>query len=214
MDKELKVILDFVQGKMTYDEFEAAYSLSPEIWTHIENMLTPEIMNDPSSPFWTRSNRSTLESNGFCVRSAALAFGFDSQFGRVRAHSLISDLVEFTYPDIPRKDPPEHSPESLLEKLGLDYLGGAETDDLIRNTLYQKQDFPSAKERNRALKQELRQLFHIAPRKVPKWAQSPEWPMGEHSPMAFVGQKLDGELVTYIFRDLDTGESRIVEQYY
>lgn len=214
MDQELKAILDFVQGKMTYDEFEAAFSLSSGIWNRIENMLTPEIRNDPSSPFWTRSNRSTLEANNFCVRSAALSFGFDSQFGRVLAHSLISDLVEFTYPDIRRKHPPEHSPESLLEKLGLDYLGGSETDDLIRSTLYQNQDFPNAKEQNKALKQNLRQLFHIAPRRVPHWAQSPEWPMGETSPMAFVGEMRTGELVQYTFRDVDTGETRIIEQLY
>lgn len=214
MDQELKTILDFVQGKMTCEEFEAAYSLSPGIWERIENMLTPEIRNDPASPFWTRSNRSTLEANQFCVRAAALSFGFDSQFGRVRAHSLISDLAEFTYPDIRRKNPPEHSPESLLEKLGLDYLGGEETDGLIRSILYQDQDFPNAKERNKVLKQQLRQLFHIAPRKAPHWAQSPQWPMGTNSPMAFVSEKRDGELVQYTFCDVDTGDTRVVEQLY
>lgn len=214
MDKELKIILDFAQGKMTYDEFEAEYSLSPRIWTRIEDLLTPEIRNDPASPFWTRSNRSTLEANNFCVRSAALSFGFDSQFGRILAHSLISDLVEYTYPEINRKAPPEHSPETLLEKLGLDYLGGSETDDLIRNILYQNQDFPNAKERNKVLKQSLRQLFHIAPRKVPHWAQSPEWPMGAYSPMAFVGEKRTGELIQYTFCDVDTGETQVIEQLY
>lgn len=214
MDHELNIILDFVRGKMTCDEFEAAYSLSPAIWTRIEDMLTPEIRNDPASPFWTRSNRSTLEANNFCVRSAALSFGFDSQFGRVLAHGLISDLVEFTYPGIRRKDPPAHGPEDLLEKLGLDYLGGDETEALIRGILYQDRDFPNSRERNRVLKQELRQLFHITPRKVPHWAQSPEWPMGANSPMAFVGEKHTGELVQYTFRDADTGETRIIEQLY
>ena len=214
MKPEIKIILNFVQGKMTYDEFEAEYSLSPKIWTCIQDMLTPEIMNDPNCQFWTRSNRSALEPNGFSVRAAALAFGFDSQFGRVHAHSLISDLVEFTYPDIRRKSPPEQDPESLLDKLGFHYLGGKETDGVIRNILYAATEYPNAKERNKALKQALREAFHLVPRKVPHWAQSPEWPMGTNSPMAFVGEKQEGERMEYTFRDVDTDTTVSVEQYY
>ena len=214
MNPELKIILDFVQGKMTYEEFEAEYSLSPQIWTFIEDMLTPEMMNDPDCPFWTRSNRSALEPNGFSVRAAALAFGFDTQFGRVHAHSLICDLAEFTYPDIRRKSPPEQNPESLLEKLGFHYLGGAETDGVIRDILYTTTEYPNAKERNKALKQALREAFHLVPRKVPHWAQSPEWPMGVNSPMAFVAEKQEGERMEYTFRDVDSNATVLVEQYY
>ena len=214
MDHELKIILDFVQGRMTYDEFEAEYSLSPEVWTRIQDMLTPEMMNDPACPFWTRSNRSALEPNGFSVRAAALAFGFDTQFGRVHAHSLICDLVEFTYPDIHRKSPPEQDPESLLDKLGFHYLGGAETDGVIRDILYTAAEYPNAKERNKALKQALRDAFHLVPRKVPHWAQSPEWPMGANSPMAFVGEKQEGERMEYTFRDVNNDTTVIVKQYF
>ena len=214
MDHELKIILDFVQGRMTCDEFEAEYSLSPELWTRIQDMLTPEMMSDPDCPFWTRSNRSALEPNGFSVRAAALAFGFDTQFGRVHAHSLISDLTEFTYPDIHRKSPPEQDPESLLDKLGFHYLGGAETDGVIRDILYTAAEYPNAKERNKALKQSLREAFHLLPRKAPHWAQSPEWPMGANSPMAFVGEKQEGERMEYTFRDVNNDTTVIVEQYY
>lgn len=38
--------------------------------------------------------------------------------------------------------------------------------------------------------------------------------MGKHSPMEYIGQNRDGELVTLRFRDVDTGEERIVEQFY
>ena len=214
MNPELKIILDFVQGKMTYEEFEAEYSLSPQIWTFIEDMLTPEMMNDPDCPFWTRSNRSALEPNGFSVRAAALAFGFDTQFGRVHAHSLICDLAEFTYPDIRRKSPPEQDPESLLDKLGFHYLGGAETDGVIRDILYTATEYPNAKERNKALKQALREAFHLVPRKAPHWAQSPEWPMGANSPMAFVSEKQEGEQMQYTFRDVNNDTTVIVEQYF
>ena len=80
--------------------------------------------------------------------------------------------MEFTYPDIHRKSPPEQDPESLLEKLGFHYLGGEETDSLIRNILYTSSEYSNAKERNKALKQALRDAFHLVPRKIPHWAQS------------------------------------------
>ena len=214
MDYELKIILNFVQGRMTYHEFEAEYSLYPKIWTCIQDLLTEEIIKDPNSPFWTRTNRSALEPNSFSVRAATLAFGFDTQFGQIHAHSLISDLVEFSYPNIHRKSPPEQEPERLLDKLGFHYLGGAETDGLIRDILYADAEYPNAKERSKALKQALRHAFHLVPRKFPHWAQSPEWPMGTNSPMAFVEEKQDGEWMQYLFRDVDTDRTILVEQYY
>jgi hypothetical protein len=38
--------------------------------------------------------------------------------------------------------------------------------------------------------------------------------MGEKSPMEFVSKEEEGVLVRITFRDADTGEERIVEQYY
>jgi hypothetical protein len=38
--------------------------------------------------------------------------------------------------------------------------------------------------------------------------------MGKHSPMAYVSRKRDGDLVQFVFKDVDTDEIRIVEQLY
>ncbi len=38
--------------------------------------------------------------------------------------------------------------------------------------------------------------------------------MGKNSPMEYLGQRRDGELVELRFRDADTGEERTVEQFY
>ena len=108
----------------------------------------------------------------------------------------------------------EESGGDLMGRLGLEDLGGPEVDELIREIVDEFREVRPAKERNKLLKQKLREVFHIKPRKRVYWPQEPEWPMGEKSPMEFVSKEEEGELVRIKFRDADTGAERIVEQYY
>lgn len=212
MDQYLKYAVDFACGKLTFDEFELLFLQYPEIWDRVQDLLTEELMQNPDHPFWTRSNRMRLESSNFSIRGAALAFGWD-EYGKRVAHGLISDLVEYTFPEIQRRDPPEQALDALLEKLGMEDLGGAEVDALVEQILLEGMDITPAKERNRVLKQRLKETFHLKPRKKPCWVQEPEWPMGGHSPMEFLAREQDGSLVRYRFRDADTGLEKTVEQY-
>ena len=134
--------------------------------------------------------------------------------GKVIAHSMLGKLVSYQYPDVVLREPPEFSTTGLRDKLSMDYLGGEEVDGVIEEVLEKKTEDISVTKFISAAKQELRELFHITPRKYPKWVQEPEWPMGQVSPMMFMGQRKDGELVEFVFQDADTGEERIVTQYY
>ena len=90
-------ILDFVSGKMTYEAFEALFTEDPSVWDIAQSLLTPEIMDDNSHPFWSKSNRMRLESNSYCVQYACLAFGFDT-VGKVVTHRMLGELVSYQYP--------------------------------------------------------------------------------------------------------------------
>ena len=68
--------------------------------------------------------------------------------------------------------------------------------------------------RKKEAKAAVRNLFHVEGSRYRRWAQEPEWPMGEKSPMAFVSQKRDGDLVRFEFKDVDTNEIRVVEQLF
>ena len=213
MDQNLKYILDFAAGKYSYAEFETLFQLNPEIWDRAQELLTPEMIGDPGHPVWNWTLWSRLEPNRFAVRSACLAFGYD-QFGQSVTWNTISRLVRFHFPDAKIKEPVEESGGDLMGRLGLEDLGGPEVDGLIREIVDEYRDVRPAKERNKLLKQKLKEVFHVKPRKKPCWAQEPEWPMGEKSPMEFVSKEQEGERVRYVFRDADTGEERTVEQYY
>lgn len=206
-------IIDFVSGKLTYAEFESIFTNDPSIWDTAQSLLTPEILNDETHPFWNRSNRSRLESNNYSVQYACLSFGFDA-VGRVVTHRMLGELVSYRYPDVVLREPPGFSADDLREKLGMDYLGGPEVDDRIDEILRGRSEDVSVTKFLNTAKQELRTLFHLAPRKYPRWIQEPEWPMGVNSPMIFVSQRKTGELVEFVFQDADTGEQKTVKQFY
>ena len=206
-------IIDFVSGKLTYAEFEEIFTEDPYIWELAQSLLTEEITQNKDHTFWSRSNRSRLESNHYSVRYACLAFGYDA-VGRVVTHRMLSDLVSCQYPDIVLREPPELSAKDLREKLGMEYLAGTEVDSLIDEVLSRKQEDISAAKFINAAKQELRAAFHLVPRKYPRWIQEPEWPMGINSPMMYIEQRRCGELVEYVFQDVDTHEEKIIKQYY
>lgn len=204
-------IIRFVQGKMSYDDFEMLTQTTPEIWDWIQSLLTTEMKTTPNHSCFSCGNWDRLQANNFSVKWAALSFGYE--YGKSIAHSLISDLVEYHYPNIRRKTPIEESLPALLSSLKMDYLGGKEVNDIIEQALAQSFE-GNAREQSRARKAQLRTLFHLTPRKTPQWVQFEDWPMGSHSPMEFVSQSRDGERVEYLFRDVDTEEERVIVQYY
>ena len=206
-------IVDFVSGKLTYVQFEELFTADPAVWDVAQTLLTPEIMNNNNHPFWSKSNRSRLECNNYSVQYACLSFGYDL-VGRVITHRLLGELVSYQYPDIVLRDPPDVSTDDLREKIGMDYLGGPEVDSLVDTLVQSKDDTISATKFIQEVKQQLRVLFHLVPRKYPRWIQEPDWPMGKHSPMKYVDQKKTGELVEYFFQDVDTDEMKVVKQYY
>lgn len=213
MDQNLKYLLDFAAGKYCYSEFETLFQLNPEIWDRAQELLTREMIEDRAHPVWEKMDRRRLESNSFAVRATALAFGYDL-LGQGITREIIQALVSVTFPDAKIKDPVEESGGDLMGRLGLEDLGGPEVDDLIRQIVDECREVRPAKERNKLLKQKLKAAFHVKPRKKPYWAQEPEWPMGERSPMEFVSKEQEGQRVRYVFRDADTGEERVLEQYY
>ena len=207
-------VLEFVRGRLTFEEFGSYLHDNPHIWMDIQALLTEEMKNDPNCSFWNRTNYQIHLANNFDVKAAALAFGYHSEYGKSRLHMVISDLVEYTYPTIVRRFPISCTPTDILEQVGMSYVEGDETEPLLRQLVCDIPDTLTKKEKAHLLKESIRKSFHLVPRKVPKWVQEPEWPMGEHMPMEFVQQHREGDLVKFTFRDVETGELRVIEQFY
>lgn len=131
-------------------------------------------------------------------------------------HSAIARYYEAAYPqENVKKD------NSLDEKFGLmldicpDYIGGTEIEEagIIEKIIAEApQDLPKSK-RIKLLKEKVKQAFHIEARVRPYWIQEPEWPVNNGRPMKFVRteKKHGGEVKLHHFVDVETGETRVVE---
>jgi hypothetical protein len=96
----------------------------------------------------------------------------------------------------------------------MDCFDGPEVRHLVLKVIQDACGQPTKKKRLEYAKSEIRSLFHVVGTGRPRWIQGPEWPMGKYSPMQYVSKKNRGEVVLYLFQDVDTGEVRTVEQYY
>ena len=198
-----KTLLEFSQGLLSYEEFEAFLSLNPNAWEMIQALVPDNISNESCLFRKIYPNMKGFETNNFNVRATLSAFGFQPR----SVWSMISALVKFRYPDIVTAYPPDESLESILERLGLDFIGGNEADTLVRE-LFARNPSIGTKEK----KQLLKDYFHISPRKYPRWIQDPQWPVLRGIPMRFVSQEKKGQVYTYHFEDTETGETKTITQ--
>ncbi|MBP5294665.1 MAG: hypothetical protein J6Y95_02970, partial [Lachnospiraceae bacterium] len=91
---------------------------------------------------------------------------------------------------------------------------GSEVKDLIEQIVHNCISIQPKTKRIKETRQQISQLFHTTDGKRPNWIQGPDWPMGKNSPMKYIERKRKGERVDYYFEDVDTGEKRLIIQYY
>ena len=48
----------------------------------------------------------------------------------------------------------------------------------------------------------------------PHWVQESEWPIKNGKPLRYIGSKRSGDLVQFIFDEIETKKQVIIEQYY
>lgn len=72
----------------------------------------------------------------------------------------------------------------------------------------------SEAQRIRLCREMVKQSFHVAGSKYPRWAQSAEWPIVNGKPARYLGYKRKGDLAECMFEDTITGEPITVKQYY
>lgn len=96
-----------------------------------------------------------------------------------------------------------------------DYVAGGEAAcDYIENEIIAKlpPDLWEAK-RIKLCREQIKERFHITGSKYPRWAQTAEWPILNGEPARYLGYTRTGDLVRYLFEDVATGKSTVIEQY-
>jgi hypothetical protein len=170
---------------------------------------------DPSHAFWKIVPYSSLQRNDFdYCKFLFWASQSNEKYGHyLNVFSRLSRAYRYYHPEVQCTSRYEDMFDVYLDAIS-DCFDGPEVIKLVEQIVEKSLQFSSKAKRAKYAKAEVAAAFHAENRKRPRWIQGPEWPMGTYSPMAFIAQKKAGDSVHYEFKDVDTGDMRVIEQYY
>lgn len=220
----MQIVLDYITGKVDSETFKEAWYANPEIGLWLENLIDlksqlPDDWNKAPYGMYRYTIHNTYD--GSLLKYIERSEAFRAEFGKKLPKwtgigwyfDVIASIIVIVFPEITPTTIYEDERNFYMNAVG-DYIGGFEVEECIDNTIQQFPPSMPKTKRKKEAKAAIRSLFHIEGSKYPQWVQEPEWPMGKHSPMAYVSRKRDGDLVQFVFKDVDTDEIRIVEQLY
>lgn len=202
-------------GQITAGDFMAFLFADDALWAQLEALIPQEAKENPEHDIWKTISRTSLEPYHYRVRDMLYSwYGFaEKEFDQRQVYDFLCRLYCWHYPETKCKKPRPTEFDFRMDVVG-DTYGGREVERLIDRIMEQTKAIPKKADRKKEAKRLLAECFHTEDGKKPRWVQGPEWPMGAHSPMKYVERKRQGEKVEHVFRDVDTGEERIVEEFY
>lgn len=215
MQKQIQVIEQMLTGEMPMPEFIRRLRTDSELQDTIRHLVPPEAVNNRGHAFWARISYRALEEDGFdflrhlygiCHFDGGIGDNLDL-FGSIRA------AYRFYKPNLNYTSQYTDEYNTYLDAVG-EYYEGPEVTELLNQIVTEALPIKPKRKREKMLREKLKETFHVVGKKRPYWIQGADWPMGKNSPMQYIGSEKIEDGVQYVFRDVDTGETRIVEQFY
>jgi hypothetical protein len=202
-------------GQMEMSEFLRLLKSDSRIQQEVRDLVPADAVGNESHPIWKKYSFSTMEKYGFDLYRLLLHLHkFDLSIpDNLNIWDSIGCFYAYLHPEVELTNA-YHDAFDLYLSAIMDCFDGPEVRHLVLKVIQDACDQPTKKKRLEYAKSEIRSLFHVVGTSRPRWIQGPEWPMGKYSPMQYVSKKNRGEVVLYLFQDVDTGEVRTVEQYY
>ena len=219
----MQIVFDFMAGDVPFDEFWTVFRENPEVRLWVDQLSDfqsdppPQITRDSMLRALYRATQNVY--NGHILgmlEKDVQSPEYKHIHNAIKQYCIFSTIetaILAAYPDTKCTRRYKQNREYYDKALGRS-IGGTEVIGYAASILDQFPVTMKAADRVKAGKEALWTAFHIKDRKFPRWAQEADWPMGKNSPMEYLGQHRDGELVALRFRDVDTGEVRVVEQFY
>ena len=219
----MQIVFDFMAGDVPFDEFWTVFRENPEVRLWVDQLSDfqsdppPQITRDSMLRALYRATQNVY--NGHILgmlEKDVQSPEYKHIHNAIKQYCIFSTIetaILAAYPDTKCSRRYKQNREYYDKALGRS-IGGNEVMGYAASILDQFPVTMKAVDRLKAGKEALWAAFHIKDRKFPRWAQEADWPMGKNSPMEYLGQRRDGELVALRFRDVDTGEIRVVEQFY
>lgn len=225
MENIKEYVIGFVEGRVNYHEFMDNCLSSPEIYDWA-NSIAPEGMTVEKCTYNEKYQLIKCERVPYDIR---ILMGKGGSYPYTLGYALnlqgyLEQLLIKAFPDETVTSGPELGDlfDFILDAAP-EYVDGPE---IHKACIFEKiiETLPqglSKTKRIKLFKEELKKVFYLEGKSYPHWVQAAEWPVSPSGkPMRFIGQKrrrgkeYENTLYTdFFFEDVDTGETRTVEQF-
>ena len=208
------IIKQFVAGEIDIKAFLDLFN-DIKIRNEIDGLMPESAVEEPNHPLWKKISFKALKRVDYSVvQLMCKTCLFDGSIGdNLNIWDVIKTFYHFRYPEARVTSRYIELHDLYLDVAG-EYYEGPEVNRFIENIIRESLAITPKTKRVKAAREKIKEAFHVTGRDRPYWIQGAEWPMGEKSPMKYVKRIRKGEQVDYIFVDVDTGESRVVTQFY
>jgi len=216
----LNIVVNYVEGRMSFEEFDAVLCENEGFVEWFEHMV-------PAN--WKCHTRAAKENDfipeelPFTVHQMRIEESYGHAIGslpyQVNMHSMMKSFLQEVFPNIEIHPcfPNEEMYYLTLDACP-DYIDGTEIsqEKVIENIVRECDGSWSRTKKVKYIKDRIKEVFHIEGRKHPQWVQNPEWPMMNGKPMKFVKTtvKVKYEWYQHHFIDPETGEEHVVDDMY
>lgn len=211
----IEAINGLMTGKVEIGDFIDLFLTSKELQKEVDELLPSEAIGNRNHEFWEKVSYESYAACGFSSsRLMKRRCKFDRTIGDdLNVFGLIETTFKYKYPEIACTKQYHELFNVYLDAVK-DCFEGPEVNPTVNEIIRSTVDICPKTLRKKVASEKVKTAFHVEGNKRPYWVQGPEWPMGKNSPMKFVNRKRKGEEVLYEFIDVDTGEVRIIDQYY
>lgn len=213
----MRYIEEFLAGKIDVAAFMTELRINDDLHDSIQELIPSDAISNSAHPYWDKKSilRSGLECYDFNVRNMLFShYGYgESESDQLAIFNTIRALYLWHHPDFRCTKKYEDELFFYLD-LENDCFGGPEVINLVKSIAQEYKMITPKSKRKKEAKARVFEIFHVSERKIPRWVQGPQWPMGINSPMKFISQKRQGNVTMFTFMDIDTGAIKVIEQRY
>lgn len=220
--------IDFAEGRISVPKMLERTTAEPALldWFNTivpEGTLTAVVHRETDETGYTRYSAENVPFTVQIMLREELAKGGRSNLAHnLNIHSCLSGILVRAFPEdgITIDETLEKKFDFMLDACP-EAVDGPEVEQVIEDLLESLPAELSKAKRVKLFKEKVKEVFPTAGGKWPRWVQGAEWPLGMNGkPMRFVEQKRKkgkeyaNMLYTqFFFEDVDTGETRVIDQF-
>lgn len=216
MPNRIQEVEDALCGNMEMQAFMALIRRSPALQEELQSFIPPSAICNPSHDFWNKLKRfgTRKDVTAMQILEEDYRLGFGNSFAEdLNTHSDLGFIYCYWFPQTPLTTIYLERERLFLSAVG-EYFGGSEVTPVLCSIITEALQEKTKTAQKKKARELVVRAFHVEGRNRPYWIQGADWPMGTKSPMKYLSRIRRGEKVTYLFQDVDTLQTREVEQYY